>query len=154
MGLRGGRVSPGFIEWAERFLLLERGGRERLMAARQPGVIEGQVVYDLAAYLAECYGCRRILDLGYENVSSLIRLAEEVPLSGDRVPLGHWAVGKCIPHDFERSRFKAPRWARASGSVVVCAGVIERLADPEHLLATLRGLMEDAPAAILTARLR
>jgi len=114
------------------------------------------VVYELAAYLAECYGCRRILDLGYERVSSLIRLPEErSPVaSGDRVPLEHWAVGKSISHDFERGTFKPPRRAGASGSIVVCAGVIERLAHPQHLLATLRNLLRDAPAAILTARLR
>jgi hypothetical protein len=147
-------LSPGFIDWAER-LFRNPGSRELPVAAQQPWISQGQVVYDLAAYLAEGYGCRRILDLGYERVSHLIRLPEEASQAtpSDRVRLEQWAVAKRIPHDFEQSAFKASRRARAGGSVLVCAGVIERLANPKYLLATLRSLLEDAPAAILTTRL-
>ena len=148
-------MSPGLADWAER-LFPKPGSREHLVAARQPWVIEGQVVYELAAYLAECYGCRRILSLGHERVSSLVRLPEKPgpAASSDPLPLEHWAVRTSIPHDFERATFKPPRRARASGSILVCAGAVEHLVHPEHLLATLRNLLSDAPAAIITTRLR
>ena len=115
-----------------------------------------ETVYEFAAYLAECYGCHRLLDLGYERVSSLVPLSTETGLaaSGDHALGQHYAVQTCIPHDFERSAFKPPRRARASGSLLVCAGVMEHLVHSEHLLATLRSLLEDAPVAILTTRLR
>ncbi|HEY1203161.1 MAG: glycosyltransferase family 2 protein [Bryobacteraceae bacterium] len=116
----------------------------------------GQTAYDFAAYLAECYGCQQLLDLECEGVSRLSWLRAELgsAASGDR-PVGRqYAFQKRIPHDFERSAFRLPRRATARSSLLVCAGVLEHLVHPEHLLATLRGLLEDAPAGVLTTRLR
>lgn len=122
----------------------------------QQGITHQPLVYDFAAYLAEHYGCSRLIDLGCGRASKLARMHPRMEALG--VDFGeniewcqsHYSFGEWIAHDFQQRPLEFVDRAKVRASVVVCVDVIEHLLDPTHLLATIHNLLEDAPIAILT----
>ena len=112
--------------------------------------------YPFAAHLAAFYGCRHIIDIGCGLAHKLVELHPRFELIGidygdnlrgcrERYGFGRW-----IEWDLERDGLLELDPAVVASSVVVCSDVIEHLVNPTDLLASLRALMEHAPAAVLT----
>ena len=113
-------------------------------------------VYPAAAAVARKVGARTIIDVGSGSGEKLVELHPEFQIVGidfgenlaacrRRHPYGFW-----VEHDLEA--FELPRLpaGTAAGAVVVCADVIEHLVAPERLLTTLRDLLVDAAAVVIS----
>ncbi|HEX8129154.1 MAG TPA: glycosyltransferase family 2 protein [Pyrinomonadaceae bacterium] len=120
------------------------------------GITHQPDAYPLAAHLAAYFGCRHIIDIGCGLAHKLAELHPRFELIGvdfgdnlrgcrERYPFGRW-----IECDLERERLDEFDPAVVASSIVICSDVIEHLVDPSGLLANLRGLLEHAPAAVLT----
>ena len=124
-------------------------------AAAQDATVQQPDVYRFAGFLATHFGCETVIDLvggPSERFSQLVRECRLV--RAEHVE----TIRRSEPHSGEASSrpdLSAQVLTIADRdlvrhSVVVCANVIEHLADPVPLLATLRDLLQDAPVAILT----
>lgn len=115
------------------------------------------LVYEFAAYLAEHYGCSRLIALQRARASKWFRPGPGIEVFEVDLGLnkrrGKWgrSFGEWISHGFRQHPLESADPARASAPVVVCAGAIEHVPDPGRLLANIRSLLEHAPVAILTA---
>jgi glycosyltransferase involved in cell wall biosynthesis len=129
-------------------------------AADDPGSVPDDVVnqpdvYAAAARLARSYGCTQIIDLSAGKGKPISLYLSEFQV-----------IGVAAPEQVERSRatldigwiawdFDQPEILRfppevLRQSVILCADGIEHLVHPEYLLATLREMLEYAPAAVIS----
>jgi SAM-dependent methyltransferase len=124
--------------------------------AEKAGVVHQPDVYPFAAHLARLFECRHVIDVGCGRAHKLAELHPEFePVGidfGDNIqhcrvvyPFGRW-----IDWNLEQSGSIPLPPEVVPGSVVVCADVIEHLADPTNLLRNLRDLLEHAPVALLS----
>lgn len=139
---------------------LRRGYQERATPAYFPDVDEGVVwqpdVYRLLSDLAEELDCRQVVDLGCGRARKLAALHPAFDIVG--VDMGsnlehcreQFSFGRWLEADFERPVLLSKASGASSASAIVCSDVIEHLADPAGLLATMRDLLEHAPFAIVT----
>ncbi len=113
-------------------------------------------VYRFAAFLAKRFGCKNIIDLGTGAGSKLAEIASDFRIVGvdfgENLRRFHEAFPNAIAlqHDFADRVLRIEDRELVRQSLVVCSDVIEHLPDPGYLLATLRELLADAPAAIVT----
>jgi len=122
-----------------------RGGRE--------GHAE---VYARAAGVATTLGATRIIDLGAGGGGKLAALhprfeilgvdyGPNIEISRRRFPAGTWRE-----HDFDQPGPLPLTPEELSGSVVICANVVEALLRPETLLGNLRALLDSAEAVVIS----
>ena len=113
-------------------------------------------VYEAAAAVARKIGARTIIDVGCGSGAKLVELHPEFQIVGvdfgenlaacrRRHPYGVW-----VEHDLEAPELPPLPAGTAAGAVVVCADVIEHLVAPERLLTTLRDLLVDAAAVVIS----
>ena len=116
-------------------------------------------LFPLVRHLGRSYGCSNIIAFGCEYTHELLRLRGQFNLtvidSGERLkplqaryPDTHW-----IECDFDHPEGHLELDPlEVSASVVICAGVIEQLEQPEYLLNHLHALLDTAPVAVLVTR--
>ncbi|MEX2196856.1 MAG: glycosyltransferase [Thermoleophilaceae bacterium] len=113
-------------------------------------------VYPEAARVAERLGARRIIDLGPGSGDKLAALHPRFEIVGidfgpnldlcrQKFPYGSWRE-----HDFDSEDPLPLSPEELTGSVVVCADVIEHLVRPDLLLDNMRGILESVEAIILS----
>lgn len=136
-------------------LELPPGYRARAWAEPSAPAAPPPDVHPTAAKLAQSLGCSTIVDLGCGDGRSLLSLPHGLELIGvddasaitrcrQRQPRGTW-----IEADFDAALpLPIPRRTLAD-AVVVCANLIERVADPVALLALMQHLLRDAAAVVL-----
>lgn len=113
-------------------------------------------VYPLAADLARSLGCNTIVDIGCGHARKLSQLHPEFELIGvDYGPnIAHcrqqYRFGTWLEADLENDTLLPIPDRVLSRSVVVCSDVIEHLVDPRPLLDTLRTLLQQAPAVVIS----
>jgi hypothetical protein len=121
-------------------------------------------VHLFAAHVARRLRCTHVIELGCDDGKALAKLYPEFKVVGLDEPtvvascrasygfMGHWFDWDPNHPDLPRplTDLLDPLREILPTSVVVCADVIERAADPDAVLADLHELMEHAPAAILT----
>jgi glycosyltransferase involved in cell wall biosynthesis/SAM-dependent methyltransferase len=113
-------------------------------------------VYTRAAEVAVRLGATRIIDLGAGGGAKLAPLRSRFEVLGldygpnlelarRRFPAGIWRE-----HDFDRAGALALSFEQLSGSVVICANVIEQLVHPEILLDNLREALAWVEALVIS----
>lgn len=108
-----------------------------------------RLTVDLAAWL----GCERVISLGAGAPERLVEIGGRMPL----VVLSPDGAGIAAPGPVAQLRWSPdeplPGEVRSqlASSLVVCDSLLGELDDPGPLLATLRELLDDAPAALVTA---
>jgi hypothetical protein len=121
-------------------------------------------VHLFAAHVARRLQCSHVIELGCGDGKALAKLYPEFKVVGlDEPPIvascrasygfmGHWFDWDPNHPDLPAplTDLLDPLREILPSSVVVCADVIERAADPDAVLANLHELMEYAPAAIVT----
>ena len=113
-------------------------------------------VYRFAGFLAKHFGCRSILDLGCNGSQGLTQIASDFKLvgvgCGDNLHRFRQAHPDAITLNMT-SQVRSFAWQDRElvrQSLIVCSNLLECMPDPLSLLASLRDLLNDAPAAILT----
>lgn len=140
---------------------LKRGYVERQQpAAYDPATVPDDManqpdVYVSAAKLARSYGCTHIIDLGVGKGDQIPLYLSEFQVIGvdmpERVERGRAALDiDWIAWDFDQPEILRFPPELLRQSIIICADVIEHLVHPEYLLATLRELLEYAPAAVIS----
>lgn len=113
-------------------------------------------VYPLAAELARSLGCKTIVDIGCGHARKLSLLHPEFDVVGvDFGPnIAHcrrqFRFGNWLESDLESGTLLPIPDHVLARSVVVCSDVVEHTRDPRPLLKTLRSLLEQAPAAVIS----
>lgn len=114
-------------------------------------------VHAVAAYFAGHLEVDWLVDIGCGDPVSVAQHAEEFLVAGvgpgadiercrELLPLGAW-----LEADLTSAGWSDPVAARLSRSVVACRGVLDRLSDPEPLLAELTKVREVAPLMVVSA---
>lgn len=126
------------------------------LATVRTGVTSQPDVYARAADVARSLGAARIVDLGTGSGGKLAALASGFEVlgidHGPNLELARRAFPDRVwrEHDLD-SHAPLPLGSEdLERSVVICAGVIEHLARPEHLLRNLRGLLASVGAVVLS----
>ncbi len=113
-------------------------------------------VYALAAHLGVLHGATHVIDVGCGAAEKLLPLAGRFKLIGLDIGLNLRRTRARSPEhtwlEFDAERDPPPALPPSllARSVIVCADVIEHLADPTGLLLALRALLEHAPVALLS----
>ena len=113
-------------------------------------------VYPEAARIAKSLGSLRVVDIGAGSGAKLARMHPEFELVGldfgpnldmcrERYPFAEWRQ-----HDLESDEPLPVSAEEMTGSVVICADVIEHLIRPERLLDKLLAALEHADALLLS----
>lgn len=113
-------------------------------------------VYPVAARAAGRIGASLLVDVGCGRGAKLVASAEGLDTVGidvgenllhcrERYPDRRW-----LECDLDRPHALPLSPAELARAVVVCSDVIEHLAEPEHLLASLRGALRHAPLLVLS----
>lgn len=143
------RIKPSYMARDEAEYLVD-------LIEERTGVVARPDVYARAADVATRLRARRIIDLGAGSGGKLAALGSRFEILG----LDH---GPNV--ELARRRFPASVWREhdldapgplplaeheTAGSVLVCAGVIEHLHHPEHLLGNLRELLPSVAAVVIS----
>jgi hypothetical protein len=144
------------VRTAARVVSRTRGLRLLLDSSLRPGTQLTPDVYPFAAYLARVLGCRRVVAVGRPAAKDLLPLCQQLDIDG-LVPAAalewyrrRYGFANWMGADFESGRLALTGAETLSSAVVVCAGVLEGLADPAPLLRSLKLQLEVAPVCILT----
>jgi glycosyltransferase involved in cell wall biosynthesis len=113
-------------------------------------------VYALAAYLGRRFGCNQIIDVGCGDVRKAKNLHSlySITAIGSPDEIARYATlgnfSSWIGCDFERAdKIRLPD-DRLSNSVIICAGLFDRLANPAPLLENLKEWLNRSPICILS----
>jgi len=149
---------PGAID-----LALPAGYRARTRVEADTSAIDAQrhaLAYTVAGELAQALDCDTVIGLGTEDVTGFAtaatafkRIAFASREAVETGRLAHPAV-QWLEADFEALAPLPLPDALLAHSVIACAGLLERLADPRPALSILRALLEHAPALVLTSTQR
>jgi hypothetical protein len=126
------------------------------LVEERTGIVRQPDVYARAAEVATSLGASRLIDLGAGSGGKLVALhprfeilgldyGPNVELCRRRLPDAIW-----LEHDLDRAGSLPLTSVQLSGSVVICAHVIEQLAHPELLLDNLRKLLRCVEAIIIS----
>lgn len=109
-------------------------------------------VYPLAADIARACGAHGIIDVGCSTGSKLLALWPEFWLVGLDLPGAHGTDERAswIPHDLDSPAPLPVPSGPLADAVLVCADVIEHMAEPERLVGALRAALEHAHALVLS----
>ena len=119
------------------------------------GIVPLPDVYARAGQVADALGATRIIDLGAGSGAKLAALAPRFEILGldhgpnlelarRRFPHFPWRE-----HDLDSPGELPLSPDELSGAVLVCAGVIEHLLEPEHLLGNLRAILDSVQCVVL-----
>jgi hypothetical protein len=112
-------------------------------------------VYSLVEHIADCSGCRRVIALGCGQANGLASLPPRFELVGvdseksTRRCSRRYRFGEWISADFETAPLLFADRSGLDSSVVLCLDAFGDLASSDHLLRTIRHLLEDAPHAVV-----
>ena len=124
--------------------------------AEETGVVHQQSIYDLAGFLAERDGIKTIIDIGCGSGKKLCALAEKHDIIGVDfgINLKHcrsaYDFGEWIDWDLESHKVLALPPEKLENALIICADVIEHLADPTGLLFNLQRLSNHAALILLS----
>lgn len=144
------------VRTAARVVSRTKGLRLLLDSSLRPGTQLTPDVYPFAAYLARVLGCQRVVAVGRPAAKDLLPLCQQFDIEG-LVPAAQldtyrrrYGFANWLEADFETGRLSLIDEETLDSAVVVCAGVLEGLADPAPLLRSLKQRLEVAPACLLT----
>lgn len=144
------------VRTAARVVSRTRGLRLLLDSSLRPGTQLTPDVYSFAAHLARVLRCQRVVAAGSPAAKDLLPLCQQLDIDG-LVPAAElesyrrrYGFVNWMEADFESGRLSPFVEEILSSAVVVCAGVLEGLADPAPLLRSLKRWLEVAPVCVLT----
>ncbi len=113
-------------------------------------------LYEFAAYLARLYEAHTLIDIGCGRASKLMPYYPEFEVMG--IDTGenlaycrqHYPGGQWLDLDLDTPDVLKFDPALLQKSIVICGHVLEHLQHPEHLLGSLRHILEHAPVVLLT----
>ena len=113
-------------------------------------------VYPFAAYLAEKFGCKNVVDLGCGSAVKLTKLYPKFDIVGidygTNIQLckNQYKFGKWIDCNFEEVEELQLSPDILRNSVIICADLIEHLVNPTPLFRTLKTFLEHSPVCLLS----
>lgn len=116
------------------------------------GVLAQPGVYEHAGEVARAFDAQRLVDFGCGKAIKLVSYRDEFEIIGLDYGVNLEWCGTNHPgctwleHDFE---VPGPVDVEAEGSVIICADVIEHLAQPQHLVDKLKNMLDRGAVAVL-----
>jgi len=113
-------------------------------------------VYTYAVYLARCFKCSYIIDIGCGSAQKLVKLYPEFQVIGvdykDNIQYcqKEYAFGEWIEWNLEEQGVIPIQPDILSKSVIIAVDVIEHLIHPDFLLENLKSCLNYAPVALLS----
>ncbi|HEX8149753.1 MAG TPA: hypothetical protein VF591_21415 [Pyrinomonadaceae bacterium] len=145
------------VRAAARVVSRTRGVRLLLDSGLRTGTQLNPDVYPFAAYLARVLGCRRVVAAGSPGAKDLLPLCQQFEITG-LVPGAElesyrrrYGFADWLGADFGAGRLTPLDDEVLGETVVVCAGVLERLDSPAPLLRGLKRWLEVAPVGLVTS---
>ncbi len=119
-------------------------------------VVHQPQIYPLAAFLAERYGCRTIVDIGCGRAGKLVELADQFEIIGidfqDNIKFckSNYGFGTWLEVDLEKPAALPLSEQTLHGSLIICSDVIEHLVNPTPLLINLNQALTMARVAVIS----
>ena len=121
-----------------------------------PEIVYQPDVYPVAAAAARSLGASMLVDVGCGRAPKLLACAGDLDTIGiDFGPnldhcRAHYPDRTWLDCDLDRPHRLPVSPGELRRSVIICSDVIEHLVRPEHLLASLRAALEEAPLLVLS----
>lgn len=123
--------------------------------SQRQGVVSRTPVHGFVDHIAQRCGCRRLIYIGGHQGCGIALLHPDLEIVGMGAAHGpsehnpHPGYHEWISADLGSAPVALADRSRLHESVIFCSDALTELPEPDHLLKTIRDLLEDAPYAVL-----